>query len=610
MIKTFASNPKLVRIIYLLILTISFLSIYSSIFDEKVSLGGDNAHYYILGTAIADGAGYTNIQHLEKEAHYHYPPGYPLLIAGVSKLFSNDISTIKIANGFFFFGAILLLFFIIKRLTQNDHIAFAICFITLLNFHLLGYATIMMSEIPFLFFSLLSVLIFLKIDFSTPIFKNWLFFLLLICVSFSFYIRSVAVALFVSLVVFLFIKKHWRYVAAFVGGFIVLYIPWIIRGSNATGNTYVSQLLSKNPYKPELGSVGILDIWERITVNLERYITKEISSGIVSSKEFQYTDATASFAEWLLGFLVIAVVIFGVIRLKKFKTFIALYLVAFFGLLLIWPHVWYGTRFVLPLIPLLIFLFIFGLTELCKIFSLKVFPAYVEKVVPVMMTVLLIFWAFVYGYGSISKLQRTAQKPYADNYKNYFALADWVQKNTPENAVTSVRKEGLFHLFSKKYVTGYYKSQDREAQIAYLKSKQVSYVVVAELGYSSTSRYLVPAIDRYPNKFKIIKQLNNPNTYLMQFLPELGYTGTWKDEKRNGFGTYVWEDGQKYIGNWKNDVRDGQGTVFFKNGEQLSGVWQQGKLYGEVIKKDANGQIIEKSIYENNVKIKVINEVN
>ncbi|MDG1715128.1 hypothetical protein [Lacinutrix sp.] len=96
----------------------------------------------------------------------------------------------------------------------------------------------------------------------------------------------------------------------------------------------------------------------------------------------------------------------------------------------------------------------------------------------------------------------------------------------------------------------------------------------------------------------------------MQFLPSLGYSGDWKNEKRNGLGTYVWEDGQKYTGHWKNDVRHGKGAVYFKNREIISGVWINGKLEGEVIKKTKDGKILEKSIYKNNEKVKVIDEDN
>ncbi|MGH1384774.1 phospholipid carrier-dependent glycosyltransferase [Kordia sp.] len=610
MINVIASNLSRVKVVYVLLLIIAFFTIYNTIFDEKVSLGGDNASYYTLGNSIANGDGYTNIQHAEKEAHYHYPPGYPLLIAGVVKCFSNDIITIKLLNGAFLLGVILLVFFIVKKLSQNDHIAFAVSLISLLNYHMLGYSTIMMSEIPFLFFSLLCLWLFFKIDFSKPVFKNGLFFLMLICLSFSFYIRSVALALFVSMACFLGIKKQWRYVFSLIAGFIIVYLPWILRNSNTTGNTYVSQLSLKNPYQPELGQVDLLDIFERIFLNAERYITKEIPSSIFYSDDLVYINTSFSMVEFLLGLLIISGISFGIFRLKKFRTFILLYIVSFFALLMIWPSVWYGTRFLVPLIPLLIFLFIFGMISFLKWLQEKIIPKQLKHFTAITTVVLLSFWSFMYGSNSISKLKTQANDEYADSYKNYFAFADWINKNADDASITAVRKEGLFYLFSKKNVTNYQKTLDREAQITYLKDKNVDYVIVEQLGYSSTSKYLVPVIDRYPNKFKTIKQLQNPNTYLMKFLPELGYWGAWENDKRNGFGTYVWEDGQKYTGQWKNDVRHGKGTVSFKNGERLEGAWIKGKLNGEVIKKNKNGVIIEKSIYKDNVKIEVINEAN
>lgn len=605
MIKTIASNRRIVSISYIILLTLAFLKIYSSIFDEKVSLVGDNASYYILGNSIANGEGYTNIHHKEKEAHYHYPPGYPLLIAGVSKVFSKDIISIKIFNGILLFGSILLLFFIVKCLTENHHIAFAVSFITLLNYHILGYSTIMMSEIPFLFFSLVGILLILKIDFSKSVFKNGRFLLLVICLSFSFYIRSVALALFVSIAFFLFLKKHWSYLYSLVGGFILLYLPWMIRNWNAVGNTYVSQLSLKNPYQPELGTVGFSEIIERILLNLERYITKEIPSGLVQVRDILYGDMTAPITEWLLGFFLLGGIVFGIYKLQKFRILILSYIISFFGLLLLWPSVWYGTRFLVPIIPVLLFLLIFGMIQLLILLHKKVASRRIQYFVPVTTILMLGIWAFTYGKQSIPKLKERANGVYTNNYKNYFEIAQLIHKKASENAVTSVRKEGLFYIMSEKYVTGFQKTLDREAQIEYLKSKDVNFVVVDQLGFSSTSKYLVPVIDRYPNKFRTILELKNPNTYLMEFLPELGYTGAWENDKRNGFGTYVWEDGQKYEGFWKNDVRHGKGTVFFKNGENLSGIWTNGKLNGEVIKKDKNGIVIEKSNYQNNIKIEV-----
>lgn len=589
------------------ILTLTFLIVYSTVFDSKVSLVGDNASYYILAKSVANGDGYKNIHHSEKEPHIHYPPGYPVIVAGVIAMFSDDIVNVKILNGVLLFGAVILLFFIIKQITQNSHIAFASCFILLLNYHVLTYSTIMMSEMTFMFFSFICIWLFLRLDFSVPIGKNYRFWILVIALSFAFYTRSVALALFVSIAISLFLRKEWRYFGSLIFGFMMLQIPWMIRNSDLPKNSYIHQLSLKNPYQPELGTMNFSDLLERIWLNLERYITKEIPSGVLQTTEIVYVEG-ATIEQWSLGLFLISIALFGLFRLQKAKVFIALYMLAFFGLLILWPHVWYGTRFLVPLIPLILFLAVFGISEFLKIVKLKFFRKLQQYIPSVLFILLLLVWSCCYGYYSINKLRDNAEGVYSNNYQNYFDLAEWVNKNTPENSITCARKDGLFYLFSRKHVTGYKNTDDREAQIEFLKRKNVDYVVVEQLGYSSTSKYLVPAIDRYPNKFKVIKELKHPNTYLMKFLPDLGYSGSWKNEKRDGLGTYVWEDGQKYVGLWKDDVRHGEGVIFLGNGENLSGVWENGKLNGLVIKKDKNGNTIEKSMYENNKKVQVIDE--
>jgi len=606
-------SKKLYGVLYILALTIVFLKIYDTIFDQKVNLVGDNASYYILGNAIANGDGYHNIQHLNKEAHYHYPPGYPFLIAGVIKLFSNDFNAIKIFNGVLLWATVLLLYFLIKRVTGNIYIAFASAVLSLLNFHLLNYATIMMSEIPFLFFSLISIWLLLKVNFKIPIFKNWFFILLVICVAFSLYIRSVGLALFLGILIYLIQKKHWSYALSLITGFVILHTPWIIRSQHAPGNSYLYQLSLKNPYQPELGTLDFSGFATRIWGNIERYITKEIPSSLVYTHDVTYSEITPTLWEWVLGISIVAGVLFGLFKLPKLRILLFIYVFSFFGILILWPSVWYGTRFMVPMIPLFIFLLTFSLFELFNLLksnrlqSIGIFDKFSWN--PIILLILIIYGVW-YGTNSIPKLKNQAEGTYADNYNNYFELAKYIKENTPDNSVTCARKEGLFHLFSKKYVIGYQKTLNREDQIEYLKKQKVDYVVAEQLGFSSTSKYLIPAIDRYPKKFKIIKELKNPNTYLMQFLPDLGYWGDWKNEKRNGLGTYVWEDGQKYIGYWKDDIRHGKGVVSFSNGDQLSGVWENGALNGEAIKTSSTGVVLERSFYKNNQKIKVIDESN
>ena len=48
---------------------------------------------------------------------------------------------------------------------------------------------------------------------------------------------------------------------------------------------------------------------------------------------------------------------------------------------------------------------------------------------------------------------------------------------------------------------------------------KVNYVVLDRLGYGSTGRYLVPAVTKYVDDFFLVRKLENPPTWLLEFHP-------------------------------------------------------------------------------------------
>ena len=50
------------------------------------------------------------------------------------------------------------------------------------------------------------------------------------------------------------------------------------------------------------------------------------------------------------------------------------------------------------------------------------------------------------------------------------------------------------------------------------------------------------------------------------------YSGEWKQDKKEGKGVKVWNNGDKYDGEWKNDLREGKGTHCFSNGDKYVGL--------------------------------------
>jgi len=53
------------------------------------------------------------------------------------------------------------------------------------------------------------------------------------------------------------------------------------------------------------------------------------------------------------------------------------------------------------------------------------------------------------------------------------------------------------------------------------------------------------------------------------------YVGEFKNDVRNGYGTYYYPDGTRYEGDWENNDRNGFGKYFSANGSlEYSGNWK------------------------------------
>ena len=66
----------------------------------------------------------------------------------------------------------------------------------------------------------------------------------------------------------------------------------------------------------------------------------------------------------------------------------------------------------------------------------------------------------------------------------------------------------------------------------------------------------------------------------------------------NGYGTYVWDSGNKYVGESKNNLSHGQGTFTFTNGDKYVGEWKNGDFNGQGTYIYADGEIV-RGIFKN-----------
>jgi hypothetical protein len=67
------------------------------------------------------------------------------------------------------------------------------------------------------------------------------------------------------------------------------------------------------------------------------------------------------------------------------------------------------------------------------------------------------------------------------------------------------------------------------------------------------------------------------------------YVGEWRDDKKNGQGTYSYASGGKYVGEWRDDTTHGQGTFTWTNGDKYVGEWKDDKRNGQGTHTRPNG---------------------
>ncbi|KPL18707.1 MAG: hypothetical protein AMJ92_06880 [candidate division Zixibacteria bacterium SM23_81] len=487
------------------------------VFDTNLDTNGDNALYISLGMSWAQGTGHRVVHRPGVSPHTMVPPGYPLMLSPFLALFPYNYLPLKLLSTILFLLSLPLLLLVIRDRAESILLALGVAALSAINLNLLDFGHMVMTEIPFLFFSLLGIFLLQRslrsADTGMTRREKILFGLSVLILVVSYHIRSIGVVLLMALLASLALKKRYRLALLSGLAILCLVIPWALRNQAfAEGPGYIDHFLLKNSYNPALGKVTVGDILARMASGLKTYGVFVIPQALFPS--LSPTAGHRGFSGMLpvLGVMVTVIALLGFIfKVRRSIAFIELYTFFLLGVLVVWPQMWAGMRPLIPVLPFLIYYFLVGLRGVAG--------SIVTRLTPVVGRLLIWLVFIVMMVSSLSALAWASGRPrrYSPEWQNYFLVAEWCREHTPEGSVFVARKPGLFYLRARRQALNYPYTADTEEMITFMANNKVNYVILDGFTWTSTTlRYLLPAVISHKDKFRAVYGLDNPKTWVLK----------------------------------------------------------------------------------------------
>ena len=162
----------------------------------------------------------------------------------------------------------------------------------------------------------------------------------------AYFTRSAGLPLLLAVAAWVALKRRWRTLAVMVVSFGIPAALWWYRGAGL-GAAYISEFWFVDPYRPDLGRADAMDLVSRVYGNARMYLGTYIPGGL--------TGLRGTPIKILGGGLGALALVGWLRRAKAGITPAELFAPLYLGLVLLWPEVWSGDRFALPLYPFFLF---------------------------------------------------------------------------------------------------------------------------------------------------------------------------------------------------------------------------------------------------------------
>lgn len=452
-------------------------------FDSlQIGTSYDDARYIILAESLASGQGYELINFPRPQVERNFPPGWPLMLAPFTAVFPKNYDALKIVTFVLWLASIVLVYKLFARRLSSPYLEILTALIAL-NPLLVGASVTLMSESAYLFFSLLTLFAFDKTDEKKP---GWLI-LAAILAFYTQQIRTIGISLTISLLVILLLSRRYKEMgmtaALFLIGF--LFQGWF---NLRNGGTFIS-----SGYEAQVLSGSLLEKLGQVWTNAFGYFDEVLAGSLIP---IFGTQLDAIFG-WLFSLLNIGILLLIAAGLSKIKyEWMLIYFVIYMaGILAFWnPQVGsVKVRFLIPILPLLYYYFLNGLTWLTR-----GSPRIVTGIATAIALVL------------IARNLQDWRNPVRGQMTDLSIGTSWVAENAPLDAIIMVNEPVPAYVHVKRRTINFPKND--QDLVMYLDNQGIDFVVIAPLLQSPRNTDLGTEVQRIAAEMEA-----SPETYRLVF---------------------------------------------------------------------------------------------
>jgi 4-amino-4-deoxy-L-arabinose transferase-like glycosyltransferase len=437
-------TPERARWAVLAGVVLSSVVVVSAAFNPVPHTGGDNAGYVALAHGLLTTGSYTDVFDPERLPHTKYPPLFPALLALLIALGARTWVALKAAAAIPTVVAVGLTYVWAER-RGGTVAAGAVALLVAASAGFVYYSHWVLSDPLFVMLTMAALYLLERADErqdgAAPA-RGWLIGGVL-ATGLAYFTRSAGLPLVVALVAWLALRRRWR---ALAGSAVALAVPmlvWALRGRAEGVAQYATEFWMIDPYDPGAGTIGVLELPARLLDNLSAYVFRHGPAGVVGQGGPALTElgvvlTVAAVAGWALS---------ARERIRPAELFFPLYA----GLILLWPEVWGGDRFALPLYPLV---FLYGVVALRA--ATARLPEVARNVAPAIALLVLLLpaassWMDVVRQSSTCARIAGERGPwacYGVSVGHFVQAATWTAKGLPEGSAVLSRKPRHFYVLS------------------------------------------------------------------------------------------------------------------------------------------------------------------